>query len=98
MRRNLVYQSIDGKKIIFDDFVDNTEEYNSYWVGMCTDCYNKYKGILGNRADDCGSGCCSVCGCSNEADYYVDFDMNEVEFVEDVSLLVDLAMEQREQM
>ena len=79
-RRNMIYISTDGNKIVFDDFVDNTIEYNSYWVGMCTDCYNKYRSILGNKVDDCGSGCCSVCGCSNEADYYVDFDMNEVEF------------------
>ena len=77
MRKNMVYKSLKGKKIVFDDFVDNTMEYKSYWVGMCTCCYNKYRDILGNRIDDCGSGLCSVNGCSNEADYYVDFDMNE---------------------
>ena len=80
MRRNMVYVSTDEKKIVFDDFVDNTIEYNSYWVGMCSDCYDKYKNILGSRVSHDGSGCCSVCGCWNEADYYVDFDMNEVEF------------------
>ena len=80
MRRNLVYTSDNGNKIVFDDYVDNTFEYNYYWVGMCKHCYDKHRDALGNRADDCGSGFCSVVGCENEADYYVDFDMNEVEF------------------
>lgn len=72
------------KNIVFDDFVDNTKEYNSYYVGMCPHCYNKYKNILGNRVDEGGSpwGTCYVNGCWNEADYYVDFDMNEVGFDE----------------
>lgn len=96
MSRNMIYTSKHGKQIVFDDYVDDTLEYNSYWVGMCPHCHNKYKGILGNRVDDCGSGCCSVKGCNNEASYYVDFDMNEVEFVDD--LMEDLQMEQREQM
>lgn len=96
MCRDMVYVSNDGKQIVFDDYVDNTIEYNSYWVGMCKHCYNKHKNILGNRVDDCGSGFCSVKGCSNEADYYVDFDMNEVTFIDD--FLEDLMMEQKEQM
>lgn len=82
MRRNMTYVFNSGSKIVFDDYVDNTMEYNSYWVGMCKHCYNKHKDILGNRVDDYGSGVCSVKGCENEADYYVDFDMNEVEFIE----------------
>ena len=70
------------KSIVFDEYVNNTVEYGSYWVEMCEDCKNKYKHILGNRIDDGGAACgtCSVKGCNNEADYYVDFDMNEVEF------------------
>lgn len=96
MRRDLAYISGGGKRIVFDDYVDNTVEYNSYWVGMCSHCYNKYRNILGNRVDDCGSGFCSVKGCSNEADYYVDFDMDEVTFIDD--FLEDLMMEQKEQM
>ena len=83
MFRNMIYTSKHGKQIIFDDYVDNTFEYNSYWVGMCPHCHNKYKNILGNRIDNCGSGCCSVKGCDNEASYYVDLDMNEVEFIDD---------------
>lgn len=80
MHRDMIYTSKCGKQIVFDDYVDNTFEYNSYWVGMCKHCHDKYKSILDNRVDNCGSGCCSVKGCENEADYYVDFNMNEVTF------------------
>ena len=82
---NMVFKAPCGEKIIFDDFADNTEEFESFWVEMCPSCYDKYKGILGNRADDGGTACatCSVKGCENEADYYVDFAANEVQFVED---------------
>lgn len=78
---DMIYTSNEGKQIIFDDYVDNTEEYNSYWVEMCSRCRDKYKRILGNRCDDGGAcnGTCSVKGCTNEADYYVDFDKSEVE-------------------
>lgn len=71
------------KRIVFDDFVDDTKHYNTYWVEMCPNCHRRYKGIIGNRADDGGTACstCSVYGCNNEAYYYVDFDMNEVEFI-----------------
>ena len=81
MRRNMVYTSEHGEQIVFDDYVDNTMEYNTYWVGMCESCHSKYKSILENRVDDCGSGFCSVEGCGNEADYYVDFDVLKVEFI-----------------
>ena len=79
---DMTYTSNQGQRIVFDDFVDNTFEFDSYWVGMCQHCYDKYKGVVGSRVDDCGSGCCSVKGCTNEADYYVDFHMDEVEFTE----------------
>ena len=98
MRIDMVYNVERDKQIVFDDYVDDTFEYNSYWVGMCQHCYNKYKNILDNRIDDCGSGFCSVKGCNNEADYYVDFDMNEVTFIDDKDLMEDLMMEQKEQM
>jgi hypothetical protein len=71
------------KGIVFDDFVDQREEYGSYYVCMCRDCRDKHKNILGeNRIDNnsSGLGVCSVDGCWNEYDCYVDFDMNEVEF------------------
>ena len=78
----MVYTSKRGKQIVFDDYVDNTVEYDSYWAEMCPHCHNKYKGILGDRVDDGGSACgtCSVMGCENEADYYVDFSKDEVRF------------------
>lgn len=80
---DMTYTSKRGKQIVFDDFEDNTEEYDSYWVEMCPHCHNKYRGILGNRADRGSAwGTCSVKGCNNEADYYVDFHMDEVEFTE----------------
>lgn len=69
------------KNIVFDDFVNETKEYGSYYVCMCNNCRNKYKTILGNRIDDnSGFGVCSVDDCFNESDCYVDFDMNEVGF------------------
>ena len=78
----MTYTSKRGKQIVFDDYVDNTIEFNSYWVEMCSHCHNKYRGILGKRADDGGTACgtCSVKGCENEANYYVDFNKNEVKF------------------
>lgn len=80
----MIYTSKRGKQIVFDDFVDNTEEYQSYWVEMCPHCHNKYRGILCKRVNRGSAwGTCSVDGCENEADYYVDFDMNEVTFRED---------------
>lgn len=80
--KNMVYTSEREEQIVFDDYVDNTKEYNSYWVEMCSCCLNKYKDIIGNRVDDGGAACgiCSVKGCENEADYYVDFDKDEVKF------------------
>lgn len=78
---NMIYASKRGKQIVFDDWVDNTEEYNSYWVEMCSHCHNKYRGILGKRASDGAMGTCSVKCCENEADYYVDFSKDEVEFI-----------------
>lgn len=83
---DMVYTSKRGKQITFDDFVDNAlvDDFGSYWVEMCPHCHNKYRSILGNRADDGGTACgtCSVKGCENEADYYVDFNRNEVSFIE----------------
>lgn len=74
----LIYTSKRGKQIIFDDFEDNTEEYQSFWAEMCPHCHNKYRGILGKRASHGAMGTCSVKGCENEAEYYVDFAENEV--------------------
>lgn len=74
-----------NEQIVFDDYVDNTEEYSSYYVEMCGRCIEKYRKILGDRIDDGDAACgtCSVKGCSREADCYVDFDMNEVAFTKE---------------
>ena len=77
---NMLFKA-DEKKIVFDDYTDSTEEYGTFWVGMCEECYKKHKDILGNRVDDFGSGVCSVKGCQNEADHYVDFLKDEVTFI-----------------
>lgn len=81
----LIYHSKRGKTIEFDDFVDNRNEYGTYYVEMCKHCHNKYRGILGSRCDDGGTaqGTCSVNGCSNQADYYVDFGIHEVMITEE---------------
>ena len=80
--KNMVYTSKRGRQIVFDDYVDDTTEYDSYWVEMCPHCHNKYRAILGNRVDSGAFATCSVKGCNNEASYYVDFNMNEVTFTE----------------
>ena len=81
---NMVYTSKRGKQITFDDFEDNTADFDSYWGEMCPSCHNKYRGILGDRASIGAMGTCSVKGCENEADYYVDFNKNEVSFIEEM--------------
>jgi len=78
MRKNMKFVAHNGVSIVFDDWT-KTEEYGDYWGGMCQECFNKFKNILDDRVSD-GSGCCSVKGCENEADYYVDFLKNEVTF------------------
>lgn len=75
------FTSPRGRTVYFDDYVDNTEEYQSYWAELCPHHHNKYRRILGQRVHD-GSpmGTCSVRGCEKDASYYVDFNMNEVTF------------------
>lgn len=76
----MIYTSENGKRIAFDDYVDSTKEYNSYWVEMCPHCLSKYKDILEDKYRDGAIGTCSVLDCYNEADYYVDFALTEVSF------------------
>lgn len=79
----MVYTSKRGKKITFDDFTDETQEYGTYWVEMCRKHHKKYRGILGNKCDDGSAmGTCSVKGCDCEAEYYVDFPKDEVHFIQ----------------
>lgn len=66
--------SKNGEKVIFDDFTDEREEdYCGVWACVCKSCAEKYKSVLFDHMDDCGSGCCSVDGCENDGDFYVDF-------------------------
>ena len=79
MHKSLLFTSPKGKTILFDDFVEEYDEDlkkgSPYWAEMCPHCHRKYRGILGNRCDDGGTaqGTCSVKGCNNQANYYVDF-------------------------
>lgn len=73
--------------IEFDDFseyVDDSGETDvlSYWAEICPSCLRKYRSMLGNGRIDEGSaqGICSVKGCQNEADSYLDFSSSEVFF------------------
>ena len=78
MSTEMKFVSCNGKEIIFDDYVNETEEYNSYWAEMCSECREKYKSILNNRESLGAAGTCSVKGCENEASYYVDFKSEEI--------------------
>lgn len=92
----LLYTSARGKHIVFDDWVyDSYEDQHGNpvpfaWVGMCPSCHRKYRGILGNRCDNAGSGACSVKGCEQMAEWYVDFSADEVqeERVEDMEYYI----------
>lgn len=81
--KNMIFK-YDKNLIVFDDYVDETEEYDAYYVEVCSCCRDKYKSVLAIRVDDDGScwGTCFVDGCNNEADYYVDFNKDEVEFID----------------
>lgn len=65
---------IENDVVCFDDFVSN--EDGKYWACICKDCVEKY-GISEALLDDAGQGICSVAGCQNEADYYIDFPAEE---------------------
>lgn len=61
---------IENNVVCFDDVVKN--EDGRYWACICKDCVKKHN-ISENLLDDAGQGTCSVAGCWNEADYYIDF-------------------------
>ena len=83
MMFNLKFTSPRGKTIVFDDYCNEIDEQGICWVHMCKHCHNKYRSILGNRVSESGSdsAICSVKGCENKADYYVDFDGAEVKII-----------------
>lgn len=81
--KTIKYISKKGKVIEFDDWCDETdqEDLGGYWVYMCPSCHNKYKSIIKNKCSKTASGeaCCSVKGCENHnAEYYVDFEKEEI--------------------
>lgn len=65
---------IENDVVCFDDFAKN--EDGRYWDYICKDCAKKH-GISETLLDDAGQGTCSVAGCQNEADYYIDFPEEE---------------------
>lgn len=85
--KKMIYTSPRGKEVVFDDFCkeksDNSlHSEESVWCEMCSHCHNRFKNILKGRFDEKGTaqGTCSVEGCNNEADYYVDFQTTECSF------------------
>lgn len=66
---------VENDVVCFDDFVKN--EDGRYWACICKDCVAKHH-ISEALLDDAGQGTCSVAGCENEADYYIDFPPEEV--------------------
>ena len=72
-----------AKRISFDDYADERNEYGTWWVYMCAHHVNIYG--LKDEADDSasGDGICGVKGCNRGAGYYVDFLESEVTEMED---------------
>ena len=57
----MTYTSKRGKQIVFDDYVDNTLEFNSYWVEICPHCHNKLF-YLDNESTNAICGLCGMVG------------------------------------
>ena len=62
---------VENEQICFDDFAQDKEN-GHYWACICEKCVQKY-GVSKELLDEAGQGACSVQGCQNEADYYIDF-------------------------
>lgn len=62
---------VENERVIaFDDAAEN--EDGSQWACMCRKCVERY-GIDSKYLDEAGQGICSVAGCMNKADFYIDF-------------------------
>ena len=60
------------KDIVFDDYAID-EEDGHVWSNICEECAKKY-GIPNRLLDrNYGEGTCSVEGCNNASEYYIDF-------------------------
>ncbi len=77
--------------VVFDSYTreeqDENFDYSPYWTDICPKCQKKYGKILGDRIIDGSSGecCCGVKGCdSKDADMYVDFTLDDVEFCDEL--------------
>ena len=71
------------RNILFDDYsrYDHCDGTGDYWSQVSEKAVEKY-GIDEKYLDDCGQGICGIVGHEEESDYYIDFPMNEIEFVE----------------
>lgn len=59
--------------VVFDNYEDKeTDLDGTVWSRICSKCVEKHH-IRKTLLDDSGSGSCGVKGCSNKADYYIDF-------------------------
>ncbi|SNS23352.1 hypothetical protein SAMN05446037_1006141 [Anaerovirgula multivorans] len=69
------------KGIIFDDAVLKKEsgDVNDY-TSVCIPCVRKHK-ISWSKLDGIGSEYCGVKGCTNRANYYLDFEDGELEVI-----------------
>lgn len=59
------------KNLVFDDFVKDGP--GRYWSQICKTCAS---GLTRRKNPDpcCDESTCGVYGCTNEADWYIDFD------------------------
>jgi hypothetical protein len=71
--------------IKFDDANRKRNDGLNDWSQVCQHCVDKYH-IDHSKLDDAGSGICGVSGCSNEADYYIDFQDGELKEIEDTEI------------
>jgi hypothetical protein len=66
------------KNITFDDAVSKEDDGINAWSQVCNKCVDKHH-IEQDKLSPVPSECiCGVEGCENEADYYIDFDDEEL--------------------
>lgn len=66
---------ISYHNVKFDDSTVTDDKHT--WSQICEKCVHTNH-FEHESLDDGGSGICGVEGCENEADYYIDFNDNEV--------------------
>jgi hypothetical protein len=70
------------KNVTFDDFVLKYQDEYCDWSQICLPFASKHH-ISENLLDSAGQGVCGVEGCSNEADFYIDFPDGELEITKE---------------